>query len=229
MTNSDCVRSAQVIWRKPKRVMRIATAVACAVAFTALTPSAHAGEDTTTHAGEVATAHAGEVASTHAGEVTTAHAGEIVTSGPANPVFQASSIWKVTVTVARPITAYALNLGVTLPADTIDAIMRARASTRLTGKGHALNGIASYYWQDQMTATGERFDPSQLTAAHKTLPFGTRVRVTRLDTGSSVVVRINDRGPYKPGRVIDLSKRAAEEIGMTGMGLSKVKIDVLGK
>jgi rare lipoprotein A len=100
---------------------------------------------------------------------------------------------------------------------------------RLTGTGHSLTGVASYYWQDQMTATGERFNKRDMTAAHKTLPFGTRVRVTRVDTGSSVIVRINDRGPFKPGRVIDLSERAAEEIGMTGVGLSPVRLEVLGR
>jgi len=119
-----------------------------------------------------------------------------------------------------------MNVGAALPAP---QAYRPAAGPRLTGKSHALEGVASYYWQGQMTATGERFDPTRLTAAHKTLPFGTRVRVTRVDTGSSVVVRINDRGPFKPGRVIDLSKRAAEEIGMTGKGLSKVKLEVLGK
>lgn len=100
---------------------------------------------------------------------------------------------------------------------------------RLTGTGHSLTGIASYYWQEQMTATGERFNKRDLTAAHRTLPFGTRVRVTRLDTGANVVVRINDRGPFKPGRVIDLSERAAEDIGMTGKGLTAVSLEVLGR
>lgn len=100
---------------------------------------------------------------------------------------------------------------------------------RLTGTGHSLSGIASYYWQDQMTATGERFNKRDLTAAHKTLPFGTRVRVTRLDNGANVVVRINDRGPFTPGRVIDLSERAAEDIGMTGKGLTAVRLEVLGR
>ena len=80
-----------------------------------------------------------------------------------------------------------------------------------------------------MTATGERFNKRDLTAAHKTLPFGTRVRVTRVDTGADVVVRINDRGPFKPGRVIDLSERAAEDIGMTGKGLTAVRLEVLGR
>jgi rare lipoprotein A len=80
-----------------------------------------------------------------------------------------------------------------------------------------------------VTATGERFDPTAMTAAHRTLPFGTRVRVTRLDTGNSVVVRINDRGPFKPGRVIDLSERAAENLGMTGIGVTPVRLEVLGQ
>ncbi|MGL4397517.1 MAG: septal ring lytic transglycosylase RlpA family protein [Hyphomicrobium sp.] len=98
---------------------------------------------------------------------------------------------------------------------------------RLNGTPHALNGIASFYWQDQMTATGERFDKRAMTAAHRTLPFGTRVKVTRVDTGSSVVVRINDRGPFKESRVIDLSEKAAEDLGMTGRGLSPVRLEIL--
>lgn len=80
-----------------------------------------------------------------------------------------------------------------------------------------------------MTATGERFNKRAMTAAHKTLPFGTRVRVTRADTGKSVVVRINDRGPFKPGRIIDLSEKAAEDLGMTGKGVTPVKLEVLGQ
>jgi rare lipoprotein A len=68
-----------------------------------------------------------------------------------------------------------------------------------------------------------------MTAAHRTLPFGTRVRVTRVDTGQSVVVRINDRGPFKPGRIIDLSEGAAEDLDMTRVGLAEVRLDVLGQ
>lgn len=78
-----------------------------------------------------------------------------------------------------------------------------------------------------MTATGERFDKTQLTAAHKTLPFGTRVKVTNLANGRTVVVRINDRGPFKPGRIIDLSEAAAREIDMTAKGLTQVALDVV--
>jgi rare lipoprotein A len=97
------------------------------------------------------------------------------------------------------------------------------------GTGHALKGIASYYGKGERTATGEAFNPQDLTAAHMTLPFGTRVRVTRVDNGDSVVVRINDRGPFKPGRVIDLSTKAAEDLGMTGKGLAAVSLEVLDR
>lgn len=92
---------------------------------------------------------------------------------------------------------------------------------------HNLRGIASYYWQEQKTANGEHFDKYALTAAHKTLPFGTRVRVTNRNNGKSVIVRINDRGPFKPGRVIDLSLAAAGVIGMRSTGLAPVAIDIM--
>ncbi len=97
----------------------------------------------------------------------------------------------------------------------------------LVGPAHLLAGLASFYWQEQMTSSGERFDKQGLTAAHRTLPFGSRVRVTHVASGRSVVVRINDRGPFKPGRVIDLSLAAAEQIGMTGQGVAHVRIDVI--
>lgn len=92
---------------------------------------------------------------------------------------------------------------------------------------HALEGIASYYWQGRVTASGEPFDKTALTAAHPTLPFNSLVRVTDRASGSSVVVRINDRGPFMPGRVIDLSEAAAEVIGMTRRGLTPVGLEVL--
>ena len=102
-----------------------------------------------------------------------------------------------------------------------------RPTNPLTGKSHILEGIASYYWQDQMTATGEPFDKTAMTAAHKTLPLGTRVRVTNVVNGRSVVVRINDRGPYKPGRVIDLSEAAAGLLDIHKAGLVPVKVQVI--
>jgi rare lipoprotein A len=98
----------------------------------------------------------------------------------------------------------------------------------LSGSGGEV-GVASYYWQPQPLASGGRFNPEAMTAAHKTLPFGTRVRVTRLDNGNSVDVTINDRGPYISGRIIDLSRRAARDIGMTGQGVSRVRVNVIGR
>jgi len=91
------------------------------------------------------------------------------------------------------------------------------------------SGIASYYWQPQRVASGGWFNPNAMTAAHKTLPFGTRVRVTNHNSGRSVVVTINDRGPYVAGRVIDLSSAAAGAVGMKGAGLARVSLSVLGR
>lgn len=88
----------------------------------------------------------------------------------------------------------------------------------------AQTGIASYYKHGKRTANGERFDPHGYTAAHRTLPFGTRVLVTNLKNGKSVIVRINDRGPHTRGRVIDLSLGAAKVVDITAMGVAKVKV-----
>jgi rare lipoprotein A len=94
--------------------------------------------------------------------------------------------------------------------------------------GWAQQGVASWYgpgFQGKRTANGERFDTNQLTAAHKSLPFGSRVRVTSLINGKQVIVRINDRGPFIPGRIIDLSRAAAQAIGLSGV--KQVKIERL--
>ncbi len=88
-------------------------------------------------------------------------------------------------------------------------------------------GLASYYadsYEGKTTANGEIYRQGKITAAHKTLPFGTKVEVTNLSNNKSVVVRINDRGPYIRGRIIDLTKAAAREIDMVGAGVAKVKI-----
>ena len=85
-------------------------------------------------------------------------------------------------------------------------------------------GMASYYKSGKRTANGERFDPHGYTAAHRTLPFGTRVLVTNLKTGKSVIVRINDRGPFTHNRVIDLSLGAAKVVGLIRSGVAKVKV-----
>ena len=91
---------------------------------------------------------------------------------------------------------------------------------------------ASYYgkgFTGRPTANGERFDPEQLTAAHRTLPFGTIVKVTDAATGKAVEVRINDRGPFHGNREIDLSAAAAREIGMLASGTAKVTLQVIGR
>ena len=91
-------------------------------------------------------------------------------------------------------------------------------------------GEASWYggkFQGRTTANGERFDMNQLTAAHRSLPFGSRVRVTNQATKESVVVRINDRGPYAGNRVIDLSRAAAKAVRLIGPGVAPVKLEVL--
>lgn len=85
-------------------------------------------------------------------------------------------------------------------------------------------GLASYYKSGKRTANGERYDPHGYTAAHRTLPFGTRVLVTNLENGMSVIVRINDRGPFLRKRVIDLSLGAAKVVNLTREGVAKVKV-----
>jgi rare lipoprotein A len=93
-----------------------------------------------------------------------------------------------------------------------------------------LDGIASYYGKEhhgKKTANGETFDMFKLTAAHRSLPFGTQVRVTNLSNQRSVIVRINDRGPYYQGRIIDLSQAAAERLEMIKSGITQVKVEVL--
>lgn len=98
------------------------------------------------------------------------------------------------------------------------------------GARHQMRGMASWYGQQfhgRPTASGERFDMHGLTAAHKTLPFGTKVRVTHKETKKSVVVRITDRGPFVKGRVIDLSYGAARELDMIQAGVVPVQLKVL--
>ena len=95
------------------------------------------------------------------------------------------------------------------------------------GTQTASYGLASFYTEGSRTASGEKFDPNELTAAHPTLPFGTRLRVTNVATGRSVTVRINDRGPFIAGRVVDVSYSAAARLGITGQGIAKVKLDVV--
>ena len=97
---------------------------------------------------------------------------------------------------------------------------------------HYQDGKASFYgerWNGRKTSNGEIFDTSKLTAAHKTLPFGTIVKVTNEANGKSVIVRINDRGPYIKGRVIDLTKAAFGSIESINKGVTKVKLEIIKK
>ncbi|MGB7932985.1 MAG: septal ring lytic transglycosylase RlpA family protein [Gammaproteobacteria bacterium] len=96
--------------------------------------------------------------------------------------------------------------------------------------GYKETGMASYYankFHHRKTASGERFDNNAMTAAHKTLPFGTEVKVTNLNNGESVTIRINDRGPFVKGRIIDLSRAAFSQIADLNRGVAKVEIRVV--
>jgi rare lipoprotein A len=95
---------------------------------------------------------------------------------------------------------------------------------------HALNGTASWYgpgFHGKKTASGEIYDQTKLTAAHKTLPLGTKARVTNLENGNAVEVEINDRGPFVKGRIIDLSRAAAGILGLVEDGVAPVKVEVI--
>jgi len=106
-----------------------------------------------------------------------------------------------------------------------------RATPASAAPGTRIVGLASWYGQrhqGRATASGEAFDMNKLTAAHRTMPFGTRLRVTNVENGRSVVVRVNDRGPWVNDRVLDVSQAAAKALGMVGDGVTKVEVVVLG-
>lgn len=93
-------------------------------------------------------------------------------------------------------------------------------------------GVATYYsdlFQGRRTASGELYDKNKLTAAHRTLPIGTKIKITRTDNQKSVIVRINDRGPYTQNRVLDISKAAAQKIGLLRAGKATVSIEIIDK
>jgi len=103
-------------------------------------------------------------------------------------------------------------------------------SAAVSGTVTPQKGVASYYadkFQGRKTASGERFRQEALTGAHRTLPLGTKVRVTNIKNGKSVEVEINDRGPFIKGRIMDISKRAAREIGMIRSGIAQVRVEVV--
>ena len=104
------------------------------------------------------------------------------------------------------------------------------SAPRVTGP--EMTGRASWYGRDfhgGPTANGERYDMYSMTAAHRTLPFGTKLKVTNLDNGRECVVRVNNRGPFRKGRVLDLSKGAAQHLGMISSGIAKIKMQVLAE
>jgi rare lipoprotein A len=107
------------------------------------------------------------------------------------------------------------------------SVVRRHAPSSEIGARTKSAGVASFYSEDSETASGEKFDPNELTAAHPSLPFGTRLRVTNTATGKSVTVRVNDRGPYVPGRIVDVSYSAAQALGMVNSGIADVKLDVV--
>jgi rare lipoprotein A len=109
-------------------------------------------------------------------------------------------------------------------------VVREAAEAATSSSTFVQDGIASYYAEEfhgRKTSSGETYDMNDLTAAHQTLPFGTVVKVTNKTTGRSVIVRINDRGPFLKDRIIDLSLGAAEKIGMIGPGTAEVHLEIL--
>jgi rare lipoprotein A len=105
-----------------------------------------------------------------------------------------------------------------------------RLTARIAGDAQRLTGLASYYarkFHGRRTASGARFDQGALTVAHKTLPFGTLLKVTNPSNGRSVLVRVNDRGPYVRGRVLDLSREAARLLGIVRQGVARVAYEIV--
>jgi rare lipoprotein A len=114
----------------------------------------------------------------------------------------------------------------------VTAPMARRVSLRPVETGAGATGVASFYggrFHGRRTASGARFDANAMTAAHRSLPFGTHVRVTHLGNGRTVDVRITDRGPYVSRRIIDLSQGAAGVLGMRSQGVARVKVTVIGR
>ena len=109
----------------------------------------------------------------------------------------------------------------------VTALLISLANLASYGDALAETGRASWYSLTSRTASGERCDPGALTAAHRSLPFGTKVKVENLKNGKSVVVRINDRGPFVGGRVIDVTKAAARKLGIVAAGTARVRVTVL--
>jgi rare lipoprotein A len=159
------------------------------------------------------------------------------TNNPAEDALQAANRLRRLVGKASPLTGIAnvpstLPVGLQLPEKLQEEIKKAPQQIARGRVSGILRGWASFYGYDgssSATASGQRFNPESMTAAHRSLPFGTRVRVTNTHNGRSVVVRINDRGPFIRGRVIDLSFGAARVLGMISNGVAPVRIEILGR
>ncbi len=118
-----------------------------------------------------------------------------------------------------------LTIGLVAAVFGVGALTQSAAAAK--AKTRSFSGLAAYYSERERLATGGHYNPSGFTAAHRTLPFGTRVRVTDPKTGRSVIVTINDRGPFRRGRVIDVSLSAARALGMINRGVIYVRAEVL--
>ncbi len=166
------------------------------------------------------------------------HGGELACGGSAHSAKKAKGSLRRNAPVSRTRLPIRSPRSGTLPTRSLPARSprcvtppTARARLRSSGSyGGGSTGIASYYWQGQMTASGARFNPNAMTAAHRSLPFGTRVLVTTIASGRTVTVTINDRGPFVKGRIIDLSSAAAGALGIDGCRASpSVSVSVLGR
>jgi len=116
-----------------------------------------------------------------------------------------------------------------LPAAAIAVVCAGAAGWPAPASAVIQCGGASWYAMTSLTASGERASPNTMTAAHRSLPFGTQVKVTNLRNGHAVTVRINDRGPFVGGRVIDVTRAAAAKLGFVGAGVTKVKLETGGR
>ena len=133
--------------------------------------------------------------------------------------------------ISPPATAVAR--GQTEPRENVETRSQVESAIGEKASGRALltlEGVASYYadeFHGRLTSNGETYDMNGLTAAHRTFPFGTKVRVTNLENNLTVIVRVNDRGPFKEGRIIDLTLGAAKDLEMIRNGTARVKLEVL--
>jgi rare lipoprotein A len=118
----------------------------------------------------------------------------------------------------EPVTGWQVHEPLSFPEPVTGPQVREPRKSNLTDCSGGKRIISAFYWQGQRTASGQRFDPQAMTAAHRTLPFGTRLTVTNPRTGKSVTVIVNDRGPFVSGVALDLTLGAAQAIGMHGTG-----------